>query len=288
MGFHSRFNESPVLKLILGLMIFSSSLMLLISLSFTSSFYPDDLNYVGVFSVESPGSDYYIGVYPAIEKKTLGIVLTEWGDYHNQSRCLMVVPENAENISFLQMPDMKGIQYPDKITESRDAERIPYERYENLSLARAKKGLLVVKPEHIEGYYGVEFFAPGWIYQTSSSQVSIVIPLYSAGSGIAPGVNQVTRYRIQVSIPKNYELVSSVPNPSRFKVTGNNLAVYQFDLNSTDSDFMLTLENRFRTRDNNNLKILLGTILGSAMMFTISAAIEIIRRKEENSHRHHK
>jgi hypothetical protein len=274
-------NESPPVRLILGLVVFFSCLFCLLYLSFTGSFYPDELNYVGVFSSETAGTEYFIGVYPIVEKKTLGIVLTEWGDYHNQSRSIMIVPVDAENISFLKMDEKKDVQYPDKIAESMDAVRIPYEKYENLSLVKENNGVLVVKPDHIKGYYGIEFYAPGWIQQTSSSQVSIVIPLYAAGSEISSEVSQISRYRIQVSIPKNYELISSVPSPTRFKVTGNNLAVYQFDMNATDSDLMINLENRFITRDNNNLKILLGTILGSAMMFSITTAIEIIRRREE-------
>ena len=171
--------------------------------------------------------------------------------------------------------------YPDKIAESTDTVRVPYEQYENLTLAKEKNGVLIVKPDYVDRYYGIEFYAPGWIHQTSPSQFSIVIPLYAAGTNISPGVHQINSYRIHVSIPKNYELTDSIPTPSRFKVTGNNLAVYQFEMNATDNDLMLQLENRLMTRDNNNLKVLLGVILGSSMMFAISMAIELIMKKEE-------
>jgi hypothetical protein len=95
------------------------------------------------------------------------------------------------------------------------------------------------------------------------------------------GVTQVTRYKIQVSLPKNYELINSAPKPTRFKVTGNNLAVYQFDVNASESDLMLTLENRLITRDINNLRVLLGTLLGFSTMFSITNTIEILTRKKE-------
>jgi len=273
--------EHPVLKLILGLVVFAITVSSLLYLSYTSSFYPEKLSYVGVFSEGGPESEYFIGLYPLIDQKTMGIVITEWGGHQNQSRCLMVVPKNAENISFLQMPDNEEIQYPDKIAESTDAVRVPYEQYENLTLAKESGGVLIVKPGVIENYYGVEFFVPGWIRLTSLSQVSIVIPLYAMGQGQIPGVEQVTHYRIQVSLPKNYELVNSVPKPTRFKVTGNNNALYQFDVDASESDLMLTLENRLITRDINNLRVLLGTLLGFSMMFSITNTIDIISRKKE-------
>jgi hypothetical protein len=192
----------------------------------------------------------------------------------------MVVPDNAENISFLQMPD-RDITYPDKIAESTDTIRIPYDHYENLSLAKESGGVLVVKPDAIDHYYGVEVFVPGWIRQTSLSQVSIVIPLYAMGGDQIAGVNQVTKYIVQVQLPKNYELINSVPKPTRFKVTGNNLAVYQFDVDASESDLMLTLENRLITRDINNIRVILGTLLGFSTMFSITNTIEILTRKKE-------
>lgn len=273
--------EHPVLKLILGLVVFFFTISSLLYLSYTISFYPEDLDYVGVFTEKNESTEYFIGLYPLIEQKTMGIVITEWGGYEDQSRCLMVVPDNADNISFLQMPEREGITYPDKIAESTDTIRIPYDEYENLSLVKESGGVLVVKPHTIDRYYGVEVFVPGWIRQTSLSQVSIVIPLYAMGSDQIPGVNQVTKYKVQVQLPKNYELVNSVPKPTRFKVTGNNLAVYQFDVDAAESDLMLTLENRLITRDINNIRVMLGTLLGFSTMFSITNTIEILARKKE-------
>ncbi|GEM_PF-2173737 len=273
--------EHPVLKLILGLVVFCFTISALLYLSYTSSFYPENLDYIGIYSEKSDNAEYFLGLYPLIEQKTMGIVITEWKDYKNQSKCLMVVPDTAENISFLQMPEREGIVYPDKIAESTDTIRIPYEQYENLSRVKETGGVLLVKPGMIEGYYGVEIFVPGWIHQTSLSQVSIVIPLYAMGNEEIAGVTQVTRYKIQVSLPKNYELINSAPKPTRFKVTGNNLAVYQFDVNASESDLMLTLENRLITRDINNLRVLLGTLLGFSTMFSITNTIEILTRKKE-------
>lgn len=277
----SYMKEHPVLKLILGLVVFFFTISSLLYLSYTSSFYPEDLDYVGVFTEKNESTEYFIGLYPLIEQKTMGIVITEWGGYEDQSRCLMVVPDNADNISFLQMPEREGITYPDKIAESTDTIRIPYDEYENLSLVKESGGVLVVKPHTIDGYYGVEVFVPGWIRQTSLSQISIVIPLYAMGSDQIPGVNQVTKYKVQVQLPKNYELVNSVPKPTRFKVTGNNLAVYQFDVDAAESDLMLTLENRLITRDINNIRVMLGTLLGFSTMFSITNTIEILARKKE-------
>lgn len=277
----SYMKEHPVLKLILGLVVFFFTISSLLYLSYTSSFYPEELDYVGVFTEKNENAKYFIGLYPLIEQKTMGIVITEWGGYDHQSRCLMVVPDNAENISFLQMPEREGITYPDKIAESTDTIRIPYDRYENLSLAKENGGVLVVKPDAIDDYYGVEVFVPGWIRQTSLSQVSIVIPLYAMGDEQIPGVSQVTKYIVQVQLPKNYELINSVPKPTRFKVTGNNLAVYQFDVDASESDLMLTLENRLITRDLNNIRVILGTLLGFSTMFSITNTIEILTRKKE-------
>jgi len=197
---------------------------------------------------------------------------------------------NYSNISFLIWSSDDNQIIPEKIAEDSRVTRVPYETYENLTLAQDKGGILIIRPDLIPHYYGVEFFLKEQISHPSSDQLSISIPMYSAGAAIAPGLHQVSSYQIQIYLPKNYELVSSVPSPSRFKVIGDTLAIYQFDVDATATDLLINLENRFITRDLHNIQILLGTLIGFSTGLIIAQIFEILSRKEEfiEVHRHYR
>ncbi|HWQ66646.1 MAG TPA: hypothetical protein VN372_07230 [Methanospirillum sp.] len=280
MALHPFFKESSVLKLILGLFVFIITVSIIVCLSETTSNYPEEAKYIGVLTTSSDKTAYFMGIVSDIETDTLRVVLTELNGWKNQSRCMIIIPPDTTNISFLTMQGKIPPVIPEKIVESSYASRIPYSSYENLSLAR-EKGLLVVKPDKIKDYYGIEFYLHGLIRHPSLSQIIFVVPLYYSGEGISPELHEVTLYKTQVRIPRNYDLISSVPASSRFKVSGDNLAIYEFNADPSGSDLLLNLENRFITRSISNIQILLGTLVGFSTSLIITQSIDLISRKEE-------
>jgi hypothetical protein len=288
MRFHPILKEGPVIKLIFGCIVFSLAMYTIIILSQTSSFYPQDRDYIGTFTTASENTSYFMGIQPIMGTDSLKVILTQQQGWENQSRALIKIPQEAENISFLIMPKQTGIIIPEKIAEDSQVIRVPYQVHENLSLAIEKRGILVIRPDLIDNYYGVEFFLPTQMSHPSPSQVSISIPLYSAGESISTGLHQVSRYQVQIYLPKNYELISSVPSPTRFKVIGDTRAIYQFDVNATATDLLINLENRFITRDIRNIQILLGTLIGFSTSLIISQIIDIVSRKDEVINKHRK
>ncbi|PKL59242.1 MAG: hypothetical protein CVV33_08845 [Methanomicrobiales archaeon HGW-Methanomicrobiales-4] len=282
MVLHPVLKEGPVIKLAFGIIVFILAMSNVIILSQTSSIYPEETGYnIGTFTTAKENSTYFMTIQPVLETGLLKVTINEQQDWSNQSRALLKVPADAENISFLIMPPNNLITSPEKIAEQTYLTRVPYQEHENLSLAIEKGGLLIIRPDLIENYYGVEFFLPHQIIHRSRSQISLSIPLYYAGKSIHPGLQQVTQYKIQILMPENYELISSVPSPVRFHFIGNNLAIYEFNVDATATDLLINLENRFITKDLQNIQILLGTLIGFSTSLIISQSIEIISRKEE-------
>ena len=281
MKVHPVLKDSSVIKLAFGIIVFIFAMYVILIFSGTASVYPEKINYIGTFTTAPANTSYFMGIQPVMDTGTLKVVLTEQKGWMNQSRALMKIPADAENISFLLMKPDFSLTIPEKIAEEAGVERVPYQQYENLSLVKEKDGVLVIRPDLIDNYYGVEFFLPNQILHPSASQISISIPLYSSGTSISPGLHQVCNYQIQIYLPKNYELISSVPSPSRFKVIGDTLAIYQFDVDATATDLLINLENRFITRDIRNIQILLGTLIGFSTSLIIAEIIELIARKDE-------
>jgi len=275
-----------LLKIIVPLVIFLSAVFVIISLNQSTSFYPKDLGYIGVFTLNDHPPDYFIGINPDIEKNSLQVLMGETGPWENQSPCKIIIPKEATNISFLVMPDNETEISPDKIVQCSMADRVPYEIYENQSSVFTTTedtafGTLIIKPKKIHRYFGVEFILPGWISQRSPSQVSIVIPLLNGNGGGSQDLTGIDNFSVQMTVPSDYELLSSVPQSSRFKVNGNNQAMYQFSINASNTDFVATLENHLKSSNINNLRVFLGILIGVTPMPIIMGIIDLIQKRRK-------
>lgn len=271
-------------EIMIGIILIMIAIFSLFILTTNNSTYPNEWGFFCISTNSSNETPYFVGIFFDNETNEAKYVITEWTYSKNQSDFYITVPEEPLKIHYLTVNDSEinseKFKYTEKIYESLFMRRVdyPYEP-EYFNNPPNDQYAFAVIPKDVTNYYGIEFNLKKPLMGISISEKQFILPIDTLKIPEGNKPIDVQKYRIQVESPDNYELISSVPQPSRFLLRGHRSALYQFDIDDVQKG---SLSISFQDKELNS-KITIFLIIFSAMLgigFTIlieSLMIEKIR-----------
>lgn len=236
--------------------------------------YQEKIHPFGIVGQNLTNITFFIGIV-MLENTNDGIItINEWDRTLKPSNYSVLFSDPSTEVKFalkpwnletgdeeriLQFGKMRHVSY----------EKIPYTKYLNNS-----PGLFEVRPSEIPNYYGLEAKVRNISKNVNPSQISLSVPLkITNGNGQQIQVQQIF---VQLIPPKDYIIVSSMPQPNLYRLVENNSVAYEFEVDTRKTDLFVLFENMFISRTVQISQIILGMLLSLATYLMANGFLNII------------
>lgn len=279
-----------VIPLLIGLSLIGVSIITISYLTSSASYYPENIAGLDILHDGNGDPEVFVGLVPlhGTQEVYATIFISDWEkSLTNCSQIQVYFPGVTYHHSYLleselpvpETPALWGEAWPKLLyNESRH----PLSSKMELAWVREPwlcQDIIKIHPKQIEDFVGgIEFLWRNGLQKLSFTEVCFILP-FQAPHSQGVQLNTIRKYQVQLWSPIDYELISSIPKPSRFQLFGRRGALYQFDIDVQKSDLVVIFEDRKQASIRNYLLIIFSTLLGIGLTIVVGEVISTIKAR---------
>jgi hypothetical protein len=267
--------REDVLTFIIGISLFIFVFSTIINTSSTDQLYPDRTLPINIYTKGDPDTPFFLGVIMKEGSDNAVLLINQWNSPSNQSDYLISFSRPVDSIEFALQKKPGGYENRTRILDFAQRRHVSYSKMypetANTSLSR-----IVISPDSIPNYYGIECNMQGIVKRVSAFQKTVSVHLKIDPEEEINGYRPVRNIIAQVVPPSDYSVENAMPEAVLMSLIGDSFAANEFAVDATKTDLFVLYENRFIERDIRILEIILGMLLSLATYFMATGFIKII------------
>jgi hypothetical protein len=258
----------------MGVCLFLIVFGLYLSMSETNPMYQEKIHPFGIKGENISNITYFVGIVMIENSKDAIFMINEWEINGRPSNYTVQFTDPTTEVKFALKRWGMNESGTERIMKFGEMRHVPYEKIPYTKTLNTSPGTFIVRPSEIQNYFGLEAKVRNISRQVNPSQLSISVPLRLSDEN--EDLNEVSQIFVQLIPPKNFVLVTSMPQPNLYRLIENNSVAYQFEVDTRKTDLFILFENMFVTRSIQISQIVLGMLLSLATYLMANGFLNII------------